>query len=150
MRWGTPRYISDFYSVHWWKGIYADAERVGLTIRDFRLQGMSSSLEGQLIFPTKTARAIIENHRSNQRTYRLANSFLDKLALGEMRCAAETAKGNDDYRSRRWRIREITLKQKFEQDILAEYLNLLKREAVNVNAKQWEIRYDVERRGATD
>ena len=111
----------NFHS-NWWEYIYLDAEEIGLKITGFELDN-GNYCNGEFISNYyDTANLIIKNHGENCNTYKTAANFLKEYTL-----KSELVGDNDNpFNSG---VSEIEhLQQQFLDDLLYDYLTILKTE----------------------
>jgi hypothetical protein len=111
----------------WWESVYEDAERIGLKITSFELD-RRQSITGEFTGGAEhCAKAILREHGDTCDSFKLAQAFLQERQALDSKL--EKVRDEDEHLA--WTVAEqITeLEDEFKQDLLADYLDTLQKEA---------------------
>jgi hypothetical protein len=111
----------------WWESVYEDAERIGLKITSFELD-RRQSITGEFTGGAEhCAKAILREHGDTCDSFKLAQAFLQERQALDSKL--EKVRDEDEHLA--WTVDEqITeLEDEFKQDLLADYLDTLQKEA---------------------
>lgn len=102
----------------WWESVYEDAERVGLKITDFSIEGYSYCNAEFTLSACEVAQNILNNHGEATDTYNTAESFM-KVWQPVFNAYMETEEGETEL---------MSIEEDFLKRLQANYTDLLKQE----------------------
>lgn len=120
-------FLSDYPAYDWWDSMYEDAKNIDLQITES--DTYQGEIKGNFITsPLECAEKILGEHGEKCETYQTAKNYLKRLKeLGEP--VEEECSGDYDYDAyKKYNEEKTELDEEFLEDILNDYLNLLKKE----------------------